>query len=128
MTAPQVNFRRGSRYFPLSGCSDTPSLIQERQEGSGDRDEIGEAGHNRLDVPRHRAELLEEHAAREPAREARHRPHEPQGEDQIPAEVMRDDGYDADEPLDEAGLNLHVRDLLVLGMLKAEEGDQDDAD
>src|SRR5262245_16261685 len=41
---------------------------------------------------------------------------------------MRDDGYDAEEPLDEAGLYLHVRDPVVLGMLEAEEGDEDDAD
>src|SRR4029434_9829146 len=72
--------------------------------------------------------LHKETAARDPAREAPHRPDEPQGEDEVPVEVMRDDGDDADEPLDKAGLYLHVRDSLVLGMLETEEGDQDDAD
>ena len=48
------------------------SPIQERQEGSGDRDEIRETEHDLLDLPRHRAELLQEHAAREhpPAHDA----------------------------------------------------------
>ena len=41
---------------------------------------------------------------------------------------MRYDGDDADEPLDKAGLYLHVRDSLDRGMLETEEGDQDDAD
>ena len=43
-------------------------------------------------------------------------------------ELMRYDGDDADEPLDKAGLYLHVRDSLHRGMLETEEGDQDDAD
>ena len=42
-------------------------------------------------------------------------------------EVMRYDGDDADEPLDKAGLYLHVRDSLERGMLETEESDQDDA-
>ena len=102
--------------------------IQERQEGSGDRDEIRETEHVLLDLPRHRAEPLQENAAREPARQASHRPDEPQGEDEVPVEVVRYDGDDADKPLDKAGLYLHVRDFVDLGMLETEEGDQDDAD
>jgi hypothetical protein len=102
--------------------------IEERQEGSGDRDEIRETEHALLNLPRHRAELLQENAAREPAREAPDRPDEPQSEDEIPVEVMRYDGDDADEPLDKACLYLHLRDFVDLGMLETEEGDQDDAD
>ena len=102
--------------------------IQERQEGSSDGDEIRETEHALLDLPRHRAELLQEDSAREPAREAPHRPDEPQGEDEVPVEVMCYDGNGADEPLDKAGLYLHVRDFVDFGMLEAEEGDQDDAD
>src|SRR5262250_4015422 len=96
--------------------------IQERQQGSGDRDEIRKTEHALLDLPRHRAQLLQENAACEPAREAPHRPDEPQGEDEVPVEVMRDDGDDAHEPLDKAGLYLHVRDSLDRGMLETEEG------
>ena len=92
------------------------------------RDEIRETEYARLDLPRHRAELLQENAAREPAREAPYRPDEPQGEDEVPVEVMGYDGDDADEPLDKARLYLHVRDFLDIGMLETEEGDQDDAD
>src|SRR5262245_37840251 len=102
--------------------------IQEWQQRSGDRDEIRKTEHALLDLPRHGAQLLQENAAREPAREAPHRPDEPQGEDEVPVEVMRYDGGDADEPLDKAGLYLHVRDSLDLGMFETEEGDQDDAD
>src|SRR5262245_26626436 len=102
--------------------------IQERQQGSGDRDEIRKTEHALLDLPRHRAQLLQENAACEPAREAPHRPDEPPGEDEVTVEVMRYDRDDADEPLDKAGLYLHVRDSLDRGMLEAEEGDQDDAD
>jgi hypothetical protein len=105
-----------------------PSPIQERQQGSGDPDEIRKTEHALLDLSRHRAQLLQENTAREPAREAPHRPDEPQGEDEVPVEVMRYDGDDADEPLDKAGLYLHVRDSLDRGMLETEEGDQDDAD
>src|SRR5262252_4444233 len=101
--------------------------IQERQEGSSDRDEIRETEHALLNLPRHRPELLQENAAREPAGEAPHRPDEPQGEDEVPVEVMCHDGDSADEPLDKAGLYLHVRDFVDFGMLEAEEGDQDDA-
>jgi hypothetical protein len=103
-------------------------LIEERQEGSGYRDEIRETEHALLDLPRHRSELFQENAARESAREAPHRPDHPQSEDEVPVEVMRCDGDDADEPLDKAGLDLHVRDFLDLGMLETEKGDQDDAD
>jgi hypothetical protein len=113
---------------PSVTSSFTPSPIQERQQGSGDRDEIRKAEHALLHLPRHRAQLLQENAAHEPAREAPHRPDEPQGEDEVPVEVMRYDGDDADEPLDKAGLYLHVRDSLDRGMLETEEGDQDDAD
>ena len=102
--------------------------IEERQERSGDRGEICETEHALLDLPRHRAELLQENAPREAAREAPYRPDEPQGEDEVPVEVMRCDGDDADEPLDKAALYLHVRDFLDLGMLETQEGDQDDAD
>src|SRR5262245_10594192 len=42
--------------------------IQERQQGSGDSDEIRKTEHALLDPPRHRAQLLQENAAREPAR------------------------------------------------------------
>src|SRR5262249_49427891 len=100
----------------------------ERQQGSGDCDEIRKTESALLDLPRHRAQLLQQSAAREPAREAPHRPDEPQGEDEIPVEVMRYDGDDADEPLDKAGLYLHVRDSLDRGMLETEKGDQNDAD
>src|SRR5262249_60777119 len=79
-------------------------------------------------LPARPAEYPQESAAREPPRNAPHRPDEPQGEDEVPVEVMRDDGDDADEPLDKAGLYLHVRDSLVLGMLETEEGNEDDAD
>ena len=103
------------------------SSIQERQQGSGDPDEIRKTEHALLDLPRHRAQLLQENAARDPAREAPHRPDEPQGEDEVPVEVMRYDGDDADEPLDKAGLYLHARDSLDRGMLETEEGDQNDA-
>jgi hypothetical protein len=102
--------------------------IEERQKGSGDRSEICETEHALLDLPRHRAELVQENAAREAAREAPYRPDEPQGEDEVPVEVMRCDCDDADEPLDKAALYLHVRDFLDLRMLEAQEGDQDDAD
>ena len=100
----------------------------ERQQGSGDRDKIRKTESALLDLPRHRAQLLQENPAREPAREAPHRPNEPQGEDEVPVEVMRYDGDDADEPLNKAGLYLHVGDSLDRGMLETEEGDQDDAD
>src|SRR5262249_1039792 len=102
--------------------------IQEREERAGDRGEIRETEHGLLDLPRHCAELVQENAAQEPAREAPHRPDEPHGEDEVAEEVMRDDGDDADEPLDEGGLYLHVRDSLDLGMLETQEGDQDEAD
>src|SRR5438094_4538692 len=105
-----------------------PAPIQERQQGSGDPDEIRKTEHALLALPRHPALLLQENAAREPTREAPHRPDEPQGEDEVPVEVMRYDGDDADEPLDKAGLYLHVRDSLDRRMLETEEGDQDDAD
>src|SRR5262249_61439113 len=66
--------------------------------------------------------------APDPAGEAPHSQGEPQGEDEVTVEVMRYDGDDADEPLDKAGLYLHVRDSLDRGMLETEKGDQDDAD
>jgi len=113
---------------PSVSSSFTFSPVQERRQGSSDRDEIRKPEHALLDLPRHRSELLQENAARESAREAPHRPDEPQGEDEVPVEVMRYDGAGADEPLDKAGLYLHVRDSLDLGMLETEEGDQDDAD
>src|SRR5690242_15557627 len=81
-------------------------LIQERQQGSGDRDKIRKTEQVLLDLPRHSAQPLQENTAREPAREAPHRPDEPHGGDKVPVEVMRYDGDDADEPLDKAGLYL----------------------
>ena len=102
-------------------------LIQERPHGSGDREEIRKTQHALLDLPRHPAQPLQENAAREPTREASYRPNEPQGEDEVPVEVMRYDGDDADEPLDKAGLYFHMSDSLDCGMLKTEEGDQNDA-
>src|SRR5262245_25325464 len=89
---------------PSVTSSFTPSPIQERQQGSSDRDEIRKTEHALLHLPRHRAQLLQENAAHEPAHEAPHRPDEPQGEDEVTVEVMRYDGDDADEPLDKAGL------------------------
>src|SRR5262249_23695331 len=65
--------------------------MQERQRGSPDREEIRETEQVLRDLPRHRAELLKEKAAREPAREAPPRPDEPQGEDEVPVEIMRYD-------------------------------------
>jgi len=84
---------------PSVTSSVTPSRIQERQQGSGDRDEIRKTEHALLHLPRHPAQLLQEKAAHEPAREAPDRPDEPQGEDEVPVEVVRYDGDDADEPL-----------------------------
>ena len=118
---------RSVRSIPLYPHPLPLSSIQERQQRSGDRDEIRKTEHALLDLPRHRAQLLQENAARDPAREAPHRPDEPQGEDEVPVEVMRYDGDDADEPLDKAGLYLHVRDSLDRGLLETEEGDQNDA-
>src|SRR5262249_47265607 len=78
------------------------SSIQERQRGPGVRARIRKTDPALLDLPRHRAHLLQETPARDPAREPPHRPDEPQGEDEVPVEVMRYDGDDADEPLDKA--------------------------
>src|SRR4029450_5924901 len=63
--------------FSLRLACATPSPIQERQQGSGDRDEIRKAQHALLGLPRHRAQLLQENAAREPAGEAPPRPERP---------------------------------------------------
>src|SRR5262245_46133454 len=119
--------------MPKGSCIDATRLmplrlVQERRQCSGDREEIRKTEHVLLDLPRHLTQPLQENAAREPASEASHRPDQPQGEDEVPVEVMRYDGDDADEPLDKAGLYLHVRDFLHRGMLETEEGDQDDAD
>src|SRR4029434_11190680 len=79
---------RSVRSIPLYPHPLTLSSIQERQQGSGDRDEIRKTEHALLDLPRHLAQLLQENAARDPAREAPHRPDEPRREDDAPVGVV----------------------------------------
>jgi hypothetical protein len=51
----RINCRDG---WEIPSMCDRLPAIQERQEGSGDRDEIGETEHALMDFLRHRAELL----------------------------------------------------------------------